>query len=127
MKYFLLLMGVLLAGNSHAQQATWIWYPGDFEIELANRMQNKRTERGVFYPPFWKMDAHFVLVDFHKEFNLAQPEDVNVYVEGNYYIKLDGKALEGYPKSIQVPAGKHKINIKVCNQPGRIGDDRFSL
>src|SRR5688500_17715496 len=116
MKYFLLFMGVFFSGIVQAQQATWIWYPGVFEIELANRMQNRRTERGVFFPPFWKMDAHYVLVDFHKEFNLSQPEEVKVFAEGTYNIKLDGKAFEGFPKSIHVPAGKHKINVKVWNQ-----------
>jgi hypothetical protein len=118
MKYFLLLAGVFFGGIVQAQQATWIWYPGDFEIELANKMQNRRTERGVFFPPFWKMDGHYVLIDFHKEFNLSQPEEVKIFAEGTYNIKLDGKAFEGFPNSIHVPAGKHKINIKVWNQAG---------
>jgi hypothetical protein len=99
-----------------AQAATWIWYPGDFEIELANKMQNRRTERGTFYPVFWKMDAHYVLVDFHKVFDVPQQEEVNIYVEGEYNVKLDGKLFEGSPVKIIVPAGKHKINIKVFNR-----------
>ena len=44
-----------------AQQATWIYYPGDYEIWLGNQVQNRRTERGTFLPPFWKMDSHHVL------------------------------------------------------------------
>lgn len=99
-----------------AQQATWIWYPGDFEISLANQMQNRRTERGTFFPVFWKMDNHYVLMDFHKVFDVPQPEQVDIYVEGEYNVKIDGKAFEGSPKRITVPAGKHKINIKVFNQ-----------
>jgi alpha-L-rhamnosidase len=101
---------------SQAQQSTWIWYPGDFEINLANKMQNRRTERGTFFPVFWKMDAHYVLVDFHKVFDVPQQEEADIYVEGEYNVKLDGKAFEGSPKHITVPAGKHKINIKVFNQ-----------
>ena len=31
---------------------TWIWYPGDYELWLGNRMNNRRTERGAFFPPF---------------------------------------------------------------------------
>ncbi|MCG2614797.1 alpha-rhamnosidase [Terrimonas sp. NA20] len=99
-----------------AQKATWIWYPGDFEISLANKMQNRRTERGTFFPVFWKMDNHYVLMDFHKVFQLDQPEKVSLFVEGEYNVKLDGKAFEGSPSEITVPAGKHKINIKVFNQ-----------
>lgn len=95
---------------------TWIWYPGDFEIVLSNKVQNRRTERGTFFPVFWKIDNHYVLMDFHKVFDVPAPETVDIYVEGEYNVKLDGKAFEGSPKQIVVPAGKHKINIKVFNQ-----------
>jgi alpha-L-rhamnosidase len=106
----------LFAMNASAQKATWIWYPGDFEISLANKMQNRRTERGTFFPVFWKMDNHYVLMDFHKVFELDQPEKVSIFVEGEYNVKIDGKAFEGSPTEIEVPVGKHKINIKVFNQ-----------
>lgn len=115
-KYFLLPLIVFFAVQSFGQRATWIWYPGDYEIWLSNKMQNRRTERATFLPPFWKMDAHYVLVDFHKVFNLGQPEEVKIFAEGAYNVKLDGKAFEGSPKTISVPAGKHKINIKVWCQ-----------
>ena len=75
--------------------ATWIWYPGDFEIVLANKMQNRRTERGTFFPVFWKIDSHYVLMDFHKVFDVPEQETVDIYVEGEYNVKLDGKAFEG--------------------------------
>jgi alpha-L-rhamnosidase len=96
-----------------ATQATWIWYPGDFEIWLANKMQNRRTERGSFFPPFWKLDGHYVLMDFHKDVELTEPEQINVSVEGNYILKLDGKGFEGAPQQVTIPAGKHRINVKV--------------
>jgi alpha-L-rhamnosidase len=102
--------------NVSAQQATWIWYPGDYEIWLSNNMQQRRTDRGSFFPVFWKVDSHYPLIDFHKEFTLSEPETVHIYTEGAYNVKLDGKQLEGTPKSIFVPAGKHKINVKVFNQ-----------
>ncbi|MFT4094596.1 MAG: alpha-rhamnosidase [Niabella sp.] len=95
---------------------TWIWYPGDYEIWLANEMQNRRTDRGSFFPVFWKVDSHYPLMDFHKEFDLSQPETVTIYTEGRYNVKLDGKPFEGSPSVITVPAGHHKINIKVFNQ-----------
>ncbi|MES2777825.1 MAG: alpha-L-rhamnosidase C-terminal domain-containing protein [Bacteroidota bacterium] len=79
-------------------------------------MQNRRTDRGTFFPVFWKVDSHYPLIDFHKEFYLLEPEEVAIYAEGTYNVKLDGKPLEGTPKTITVPAGKHKINIKVFNQ-----------
>lgn len=107
---------LLISVEFCSAQATWIWYPGDFEISLANKVQNRRTERGTFFPVFWKMDNHYVLMDFHKVFEVPAEESVEIYVEGEYNVKIDGKAFEGSPKKITVPAGKHKINVKVFNQ-----------
>ncbi|HET7896120.1 MAG TPA: alpha-rhamnosidase, partial [Flavisolibacter sp.] len=83
---------------------------------MSNNMQNRRTDRGSFFPVFWKVDSHYPLMDFHKEFILSQPEEVAIYAEGRYNVKLDGKPVEGTPSVITVPAGKHKINVKVFNQ-----------
>ncbi|QPH40220.1 alpha-L-rhamnosidase-related protein [Pedobacter endophyticus] len=114
----LLLLTILscLVAPVFAQEASWIWYPGDFDIYMSNVMQNRRTERGSFFPVFWKMDSHYVLVDFHKEFTLAQPEEVKLFVEGTYNVKIDGQAISGFPKTIKIPAGKHKLSLKVYNQ-----------
>lgn len=101
---------------SQAQNATWIWYPGDFEIWLSNQVQNRRSDRGSFFPVFWKVDSHYLLMEFHKQVNLAIPEEINMYAEGNYHLKLDGQILEGTPKKIIVPAGKHTLDIKVFCQ-----------
>lgn len=30
-------------------KATWIWYPGDFEVWLGNKFNNRRTERGAMF------------------------------------------------------------------------------
>ncbi|HEX2628971.1 MAG TPA: alpha-rhamnosidase, partial [Chitinophagaceae bacterium] len=102
--------------KGHGLVDTWIWYPGDYEIWLSNQMQNRRTDRGTFFPVFWKIDSHYPLVDFHKDFYLTEAEEVSIYAEGSYNVKLDGKPLEGTPNKITVPAGKHRINIKVFNQ-----------
>lgn len=111
-----LILTFLLIGPTVPSAQTWIWYPGDFEISLANKVQNRRTEKGTFFPVFWKMDNHYVLMDFHKVFDLTKAEKVRIHVEGEYNVKLDGKPFEGSPSEIDVPAGRHKINIKVFNQ-----------
>lgn len=119
MKKYLLtgFMALYLLAPALAQKrATWIWYPGDFEVWLGNNMQNRRTERGTFLPPFWKLDSHYNLIDFHKDFDLAEAEDVALAVEGKYNVKIDGKAYPGFPKRIRVPAGKHKVSLKVFCQ-----------
>ena len=98
------------------QQATWIWYPGDYDIWLANEMQNRRTERGTFFPPFWKTDSHFNLVEFSKIILLTEPEEISISIEGKYNVKLDGKMIQGAPDKVKIDAGKHSLNIKVFNQ-----------
>lgn len=95
---------------------TWIWYPGDFEIWLGNRMNNNRTERGAFFPPFWKTDSHYVTVEFSKKINLESDEEIEIHAEGRYNVKLDGKLQFGAPKRLHIPAGMHQLNIKVWNQ-----------
>lgn len=115
--FFLSAIFIFLGtGNVFAQKATWIWYPGDFEIWLGNKMQNRRTERGSFLPPFWKLDNHYVLIDFHKDFDLAEPETAELFVEGQYNVKIDGKSVFGYPGRISIPAGKHRVSLKVFCQ-----------
>ncbi|MBV5282909.1 MAG: alpha-rhamnosidase [Paludibacter sp.] len=95
---------------------SWIWYPGDYEIWLGNEMNNRRTERGAFFPHFWKMDSHYVLVEFSKKIDLAAAEEIEISVEGKFNIKLDGKLQFGMPTKFTLPAGKHSLNIKVWNQ-----------
>ncbi len=105
---------VCMALLSEAQ--TWIWYPGDFEIWLSNRMQNRRTDRGSFFPVCWKSGGGGGGVEGGEGLRRTAREEVTIYAEGNYNVKLDGQLYEGTPSKILVPAGRHKINIKVFCQ-----------
>ena len=97
-------------------KATWIWYPGDFEVWLGNIFNNRRTERGAMFPPFWKQDSHYVTVEFSKSFTLAEDETITIACEGRYNLMLDGKLQFGMPESFVVPKGQHTLNLKVWNQ-----------
>ena len=99
----------------HSSLPTWIWYPGDFEVWLGNIFNNRRTERGAMFPPFWKQDSHYVTVEFSKAFTLEREETITIFCEGKYNFALDGK-LQFPSKTYLIPAGEHKINIKVWNQ-----------
>jgi alpha-L-rhamnosidase len=114
--FMLLYLAFSRTASAQAKKATWIYYPGDFEIWLGNKMQNRRTDRGSFLPVLWRMDSHYVLVEFHKDFDVPAAEEVKIYVEGQYNVKVDGQAFVGYPKSITVPAGHHKLSLKVYCQ-----------
>jgi hypothetical protein len=111
---FFLITFLVITLLSNAQ--SWIWYPGDHEIWLGNEMNNRRTERGAFFPPFWKMDSHYVLVEFSKKIDLTTAEEIEISVEGKFNIKLDGKLQFGMPRKLTLPPGKHSLNIKVWNQ-----------
>ena len=107
---------VALLLSSAAFSQTWIWYPGDYEIWLGNQMNNRRTERGAFFPPFWKTDSHYVIVEFSKQITLDKPEEITIATEGIYNVKLNGKLQFGMPKTMTLPAGTHSLNIKVWNK-----------
>jgi len=112
------------------KNATWIWYPGDFEIWKGNIFNNRRTERGSMFPPFWKQDSHYVTVAFTTTVDLAEEEVIAVWTEGAFNFALDGKLIsqlsdpktfwheEGDNKDyrIRIPKGCHKLEFKVWNQ-----------
>ena len=98
------------------RKALWIWYPGDFEIWLGNRMNCRRTERGAMFPPFWRMDSHHVCVEFSRVMDLKRAEQIKIRVEGRYNVKLDGKLQFGMPETLLLSPGPHKLCIKVWNQ-----------
>ena len=100
---------------SSLKKPTWIWYPGDFEIWLGNIFNNRRTERGAMFPPFWKQDSHYVTVEFSKVFSLEQPESIHIACEGQFNFAIDGK-LQFPADTYTIPAGEHKLNLKVWNQ-----------
>jgi hypothetical protein len=102
--------------NETTNTPTWIWYPGDYEIWLGNEMNNRRTERGAFFPPFWKTDSHYAMVEFSKRISLEETEEIDIAVEGRYHLKLDGRLQFGSPKRLLLPAGEHHLAVKVYNQ-----------
>ena len=96
-------------------KATWIWYPGDFEVWLGNKFNNRRTERGAMFPPFWKQDSHWPTVVFTKTVELDREEIVSIFAEGQFNISIDGHLRPSLP-SFSVPAGRHTLAVKVWNQ-----------
>ncbi|MBQ4388285.1 MAG: alpha-rhamnosidase [Prevotella sp.] len=104
-----------LLQEAPSNPATWIWYPGDFEVWLGNIFNNRRTERGAMFPPFWKQDSHYVTVEFSKVVTLDRPETITVTAEGQYNVQIDGR-LQFPSDTYVIPAGEHRLNLKVWNQ-----------
>jgi len=97
-------------------RATWIWYPGDFEIWLNKVVSLRRKERGIIYPPYWRLDMHYPRVRFRKNVSLDQPETIQVYVDGIFSVTLNHKLLYGSCPEITIPSGVHTIEINVFSQ-----------
>jgi len=97
-------------------EATWIWYPGDYEIWLSNKMQVRRTEREAVFPPLWRYYSPFPLVTFQTEVDIPEKDEVDIQTEGPFQLLVDGVQIYGQPKTITIEPGKHKISLKVYNQ-----------
>jgi hypothetical protein len=79
-----------LIAQEKSKEATWIWYPGDFEVWLSNKMQVRRTEREAVFPPLWQYYSPYALVTFQKEVDTSEPDEVKIYSEGTFQLLLDG-------------------------------------
>ena len=101
--------------STPSEKPTWIWYPGDFEIWLGNRFNNRRTERGAMFPPFWKQDSHWATVELSTPVSLTKGETIRITAEGNYNLMIDGKLQFGMPREHFIPAGHHTIHFKIHN------------
>jgi len=112
----MIVLYILFNGHAAKAQDRWMTYPGDFEVWMGNKMQNRRTERGTFFPPFWRLDNHYVLVDFRREVECLSDDDVEVLTEGKYNCKVDGKMASGAPGMLHLARGKHVLELKVYNQ-----------
>ncbi|MBS1601826.1 MAG: sodium/solute symporter [Bacteroidetes bacterium] len=112
----MIVLYILFNGHAAKAQDGWMTYPGDFAVWMGNKMQNRRTERGTFFPPFWRLDNHYVLVDFRKEVECLSDGDVEVLTEGRYNCKVDGKMVSGAPRWLHLAKGKHVLELKVYNQ-----------
>ncbi|MFD0670932.1 amylo-alpha-1,6-glucosidase [Cohnella sp. GCM10027633] len=96
------------------QGATWIWYPGDFEVRLHERMSVQRTARQGNYPSFWRLDRHYSNVKFRYTYDLPQEETIKIFAEGTFALYLDGKDNDRTSRSeITLPVGRHEISISV--------------
>jgi hypothetical protein len=119
MKRGLLLLALICLNLSvmaqEGKSASWIWYPGDFELWLASRLQVERTERGMFYPPFWRMDRHTPLVAFSKSYETTEDETLEICVDGRYYMQLDWQFIYNAGATFTAPKGKHSLRFLVYN------------
>ena len=110
----LLVPFCLMAANE--SKARWIYYPGEFEIYIHNKLNMQRTERNQAYPTSWRLDPPYGIISFLKTVTLDQPENASLDVDGKYYISINGTKLYDFdPHNFVLPKGTVKILIHVAN------------
>lgn len=100
------------------KKGKWIWFPDDFEIELANKFMTRRYERDVFIPPFWKQYSCYKNVKFEKTVELSEAETLQLFVEGEFNVVMDGIYVHHVTDKLVVPVGKHSLLFSVYNDVG---------
>ena len=122
---FFSCFSVQMAQAESEKQARWIYYPGDLEIYLHSRLHTQRTERNQDYPPIWRLDTPYSVIDFRKIYTLDEPVIASLVVDGKYFVELDGQILYDFdPQAIELPAGRHQLNVRVMNM-NRVPSIRF--
>lgn len=101
------------------KDAKWIWYPGDFSIELNRKTSILRKERNQIYPPLWRVDAPFGRVHFNKSFFLKQADTISVFADGDFSIMDNSLRLHDFnPENLILQPGRHNLMIDVVNFNG---------
>jgi hypothetical protein len=96
-------------------QAFWIWHPGDFELWLSAKVQIRRSERGMFCPPCWRLDRPAQIVTFEKRVELPADETVEFRVDGQFSMLVDGRPVYDANREIRLPKGSHHLFFRVYN------------
>lgn len=101
------------------KRATWIWYPGDFELMLFGRCMARRYERDVMITPFWRMDGYYHNVKFSRSFTLTRPDRIRFLAEGEFNIFFEELGyIRDFSGELELPAGEYHMSVLVCNNDG---------
>ncbi|MBC8080664.1 MAG: alpha-rhamnosidase [Gorillibacterium sp.] len=94
-------------------KATWIWFPGDFEVWLRREVELRRDERGVICPPIWRADSPYVQVQFDCRFEVAELEELQILANGPHKIWLNGAPYYESQSMVRLTPGKYELRIEV--------------
>ncbi len=84
MRNRLIAIALLAAGAAaYAEEARWIWYPGDYGIWWGNELQSERLQWGSRLTPFWPLYEPHSRVLFRRDVKLADDEPLEIRCDGN--------------------------------------------
>jgi len=101
-----------------AKPAHWLWYPGDFEIFVAQEVQETRLEWGGVTPVMWPQYHHYPVVAFRKTVELAEDETMTVEIDGKGYYNISGigqGGIIGEKMDFKLAKGRHTLFFKLVN------------
>lgn len=90
--------------------ASWIWYPGDFELYHALKQDFSRVERGMGWPAFWKSEGFRQRIVLWREYELDAPTRFTVYAHGVGYVQA---GEEKHPFGQPVDCGPGKVMVRI--------------
>lgn len=103
--------------NRNLQSPRWIWYPGDFEIYHALKVNTRREERNIMWPAFWRLDDCYHNVRFRKKAIFEKVCRICAYANGNGYLDVDGKKYP-FGEAVLLPEGEHELLAVVYHTEG---------
>ena len=100
--------------------AKWIWYPGDLEAMLMQRVMGNRYERNMYIPCFWRVENFNPSVRFVREFSLKKADALHIRADGVLSIRLgkSGKPVQDIPAGdgiLALSAGRYRLELSVFN------------
>ena len=117
MKQLVMSSVCALVMSLNAEEACWIWYPGDREIALGGEVQMRRIEKGEPDCVIWPEYSHWKQVTFSGPVSLKKPERVRVDVEGEAYIftSWNGQKIPVENGYITLGPGDYSLELRVYN------------
>ncbi len=122
MKHTIVWAAVVFAAVSgFAQDARWIWYPGDYGIWWGNELQSQRLQWGSRLTPFWPMYEPHTRVLFRKDnLDIREDEELEVRCDGYAAVcywtdKFDYVESSAIGGKFTLPKGSRGIEIKIQN------------
>ncbi len=75
----------------------------------------RRQDRHSTVPPIWRLDSCYPSVSFRKIVTLEQPEVIELFVDGRFYVTVDYIVMHEHPHRFTVEPGTHEITVWVSN------------
>ena len=100
--------------------AQWIWYPGEFEQHLLNKVEMRRKFREHIRMPIWALAPIYPYVKFIKKITLKKPESFIVKADGEIDVEIGrNKWVPFYNGKYHLEPGEYTLWVSVYVPDGK--------